>query len=327
MRVRFSSIALLTIMLQGCGGGGSGMLSGEATIPPTDCAVVGGCFGSRNFFSPDHSIQLNPITQARLYQQGFSYTRLPDGTTTSLNLDGPVIGGLQVEFTGPEEISGIMFSSPTGSLSVDRTNGVLNSYQASNQDGTIRFWEIEADTNDELSFGVLTDPEGFDFSAYGWWSTPTDRSTNIAGFGGVFSTGYETSAAAVPTSGLAVYSGSSVGLFYGAYADEGLFDTQSLVQATANFGQRSISISSFATNAYRIGTNVQESAAGLNFNGTATYSQGSASFAGTARVSEAGWNQGALEGRFYGPNAEELGGTFSFTSSNGKYLGAFGGRR
>lgn len=313
-------------MVQGCGGGGSGMLAGEYGPPPT-CAALAECAGIYiNPFHPEFSEEVTPVSQATLYQQSFSYTNLPDGTTTSLNLDGPVIGGLQVEFTGPE-VSGIVFSSPRGSLNVNKTNGVLSSYQASNQDGTIRFWEVEAYTNDELSFGVLTDPEGFDYSAYGWWSTPTDRLTNIAGFGGVFSTGYETVASAVPTSGSGIYRGSSVGLFYGEYADEGLFDTESSILSIANFAERSLSISSYSTNAFRIGTNSQESASGLNFNGTATYSQGSATFVGTARVSELGWNQGALEGRFYGPNAEELGGTFSFTSSNGKYIGAFGGRR
>jgi hypothetical protein len=64
----------------------------------------------------------------------------------------------------------------------------------------------------------------------------------------------------------------------------------------------------------------------LNMTGTLNYSPGSNQFSGA--VSTAGGMTGTAQGRFFGPAAEEIGGTFSVTGPGVQsYGGAFGGAR
>ena len=71
------------------------------------------------------------------------------------------------------------------------------------------------------------------------------------------------------------------------------------------------------------GTTLQNPAI-LNMQGTLTYAAGSNDFSGS--VSSSGLN-GNAKGRFYGPAANEAGGTFALTGSGVQaYIGAFGAK-
>jgi hypothetical protein len=66
----------------------------------------------------------------------------------------------------------------------------------------------------------------------------------------------------------------------------------------------------------------------LDLKGTLTYSAGSASFSGSI-VNAAGTMQGTSGGRFYGPAAQELGGTYALKSATTSetMVGAYGAKR
>jgi hypothetical protein len=64
----------------------------------------------------------------------------------------------------------------------------------------------------------------------------------------------------------------------------------------------------------------------LNMTGTLNYTAGSNQF--TGNVSTVGGLTGTATGRFYGPTAQEIGGTFGVTGAGvTTYGGAFGGKQ
>jgi hypothetical protein len=64
----------------------------------------------------------------------------------------------------------------------------------------------------------------------------------------------------------------------------------------------------------------------LNMSGTLSYVSGSNQFSGA--ITTTNGMTGSAKGRFYGPSAQEIGGTFSVTGSGVQsYGGAFGGSR
>jgi len=100
--------------------------------------------------------------------------------------------------------------------------------------------------------------------------------------------------------------------------------------ATANFGTRSIA---FATSNTATSTDLISSTANsnLNMSGTLTYSAGVNQFTGSVTTVGGGPSNAAMSGtatgKFYGPTAQEIGGTFGLTNGSTGYLGAFGGKR
>ena len=108
-------------------------------------------------------------------------------------------------------------------------------------------------------------------------------------------------------------------------ADGSYYFTLANMQANANFATRQLN---FQTNFTEQTANLLTSAmnANLNMSGTLSYNPGSNPFRGA--VSTAGGMTGAATGRFYGPAAQEIGGTFSATGPGlQSYGGAFGGAR
>jgi hypothetical protein len=66
-------------------------------------------------------------------------------------------------------------------------------------------------------------------------------------------------------------------------------------------------------------------AATVPMTATMTYGAGSNSISGTFRLGN--FMSGTGSGWFYGPAAQELGGTFFISGSAGKMIGGFGGKR
>jgi hypothetical protein len=67
----------------------------------------------------------------------------------------------------------------------------------------------------------------------------------------------------------------------------------------------------------------------LNLSGTLSYLAGSNQFSGTVNTTSM---SGIATGKFYGPSAQEIGGTFSVSngtvgSGGSAYIGGFGGKR
>jgi hypothetical protein len=143
-----------------------------------------------------------------------------------------------------------------------------------------------------------------------------------------------TPGASIPTSGSATYSGVTGGWFFAS--DGRYFFTSSNMSAAANFVTRSIN---FSTSTTQLTPDLLAITSAnftpLNLTGTLSYTAATNQITGT--VSAAGGTAsgitvnpiaGSVNGRFYGPSAQEIGGTFGLTGAGVEvYGGAFGGRR
>ena len=194
---------------------------------------------------------------------------------------------------------------------------------------------IDVDSADEIEVdgGVVTvgeggtafsfrDPEdaGFEHQTYGVWvegGGPTDSS----GRTGSLVVGNPTPAGGVPSPANATYRGESIG--WARLADGQVGIVQSRVTlATDDFSSIEFATTDTVFGRFRIGSSPQ-SEPDLDLSGTLTV-QG-AGFSGSI---SSDISSGTLNGRFYGPNAEEAGGLFQTTGNGGVvYHGGFGARR
>ncbi len=175
-----------------------------------------------------------------------------------------------------------------------------------------------ADRKDGSASVGFAKPEenGFEYQTYGAWVT-YDGDGSVEDGGG-FSVGTPTEAAAVDTAGTATFKGTAAGIYV---TDSG--DTTDVMTAKAqldvDFANRSIA---FQTSDSQLGETGP--AAGLDMNGTLTYTSGSNGFQGD--VNTAGMI-GTANGRFYGPAATEAGGSFSLDGVDEHLRGGFGAVR
>jgi hypothetical protein len=175
---------------------------------------------------------------------------------------------------------------------------------------------------DQTKYALAPEPTamGWEYQSFGIWVTGAGTGS---GTYGAASVGAATAGGSVPTTGTANYTGYTGGR---AVANDGqYFFTSSSMSAATNFATRSISFAT--TNTYTTPDLLTQSAASsLNMTGTLTYSAGSNQF--TGNVSTTGGMTGTATGRFYGPTAQEIGGTFGVSGAGVlNYGGAFGGKR
>lgn len=168
---------------------------------------------------------------------------------------------------------------------------------------------------------------GWDYQTFGVWVTGYGASI---GTFGAFSGGAATDVAAIPTTGPATYNGLAGGLYVSPAGDAYL--TKATMTATVSYSARSIAFSTTAPSAVPLSS---PSTAPITLNylatsGTLTYGSTNNSFTGA--VTTIGGTGGAAmtgsaEGKFFGPAAQELGGTFGFTDGSARFVGGFGGKK
>lgn len=169
-------------------------------------------------------------------------------------------------------------------------------------------------------FGTLANPlhpaSGWSYQTFGYWLQ--DRNHQPV----AFSTGSPTSATAVLEFAEATYTGKSGGLYI---TGDVVTEHRADITAVVDFGSRSIDFSTTNTQMGVLGGTSMAGAPQLNMQGTLSITDGY-SFSGTLNAVEL---EAAATGRFYGPNAEEIGGVFQCSTcpSGTSLSGAFGGQR
>jgi len=176
-----------------------------------------------------------------------------------------------------------------------------------------------AATAGEDELAVISDHNlmGFEYQSYGVWLNGIDVGMGIVA---AMTAGAATPVLGVPVAGLAVYNGSSTG-FYVDPAGESFL-------AFADFSAAVDFVTPAIINVVSKGTQV------LNVNSLVTSANGALDYTGAGAVALDGSFAtvitatdlaGTLDGKFYGPSAEELGGTFAMSGQNGsRYIGAVG---
>jgi len=157
----------------------------------------------------------------------------------------------------------------------------------------------------------FADPEanGFSYQTYGAWLTEGATGGNV----GAFSVGSETAAANIPSSSTATFKGTAGGIYADAAGNDLMMADTVL---DVDFGAKT---AQFSTS----NTALQNGGAAPNLNMSGNLSIGAGGLSGNVTTADNSM-AGTADGRFYGPGAEEVGGTFELRGANGAMAGAYG---
>lgn len=303
--------ALVFSLLSACGGGGGsgGGVNSTPTPPPVSfssfAAVPSGTSISVAGDTREGSLRIDN-TGAILQNDVATPTEGTGSATFALNsarqITGLTISGAQ---------SSVVFDGTSTSETLVR-NGVPVATAVYNSSGS-----------NQALFG---DPYvlGFNYQTFGVWGTGLVRGQS--GKFGAMSVGSKTSASSVPTTGSVTYRGYAGGIYtegaISRYAADATFNV--------NFGSRTVAFSTSNQTLTDILTGVTSATSILRITGTMSYVAGSTKFSGdlTANgLTSLRPLSGTGSGTFYGPTANELGGTFFLRGSTTTLVGGFGGKQ
>lgn len=302
--VSFLIVTASVTGLTACGGGGGGSSTLSA-------------FTNWSSVTPSSSI----VVSGDSYQGTYTYDAATD-TVTGLTTGSHQSGA---SYTGTYDAGGSLTSATINSAA---GTSVSWSRAAGDTFGTLiidsRVDAVVSANGENYALAANPTRFGFDYQTFGTWVTGGGTGSGTYGF---ISVGSPTSGSSVPTTGTATYTG----ITGGRYADSNAsYFTSSSMSATVDFAARGIVFSTNSTAFTRDLINTSP-AANLNLSGSLSYSAGSASFSGSVSTTGVGTGGSALTGtatgRFYGPTAQEIGGTFAVQSGNDFYGGAFGASR
>lgn len=296
--LQFALLISATAALTACGGGGGT----SATLTP---------FTSWSAVQPGTSITVNGISQSGTYSFDTNTERI-----TSRSFDASASAASSaVTFDSNNQLTALTIN-PAGGTAISFTKGT-DAFR--NLPGNL--YIVEMESSDTINNALLANPYGFgwDYQSFGVWATGAGTGSGTVG---TMSVGAQTAGSAIPTSGTAVYSGNTLGYYVsqvGTY-----YYTTSGMTAAANFDQRSINFATTGTKELFSGAALTP----LNLTGVLGYASATNQIAGS--VTTGSGLTGSVNGRFYGPAAQEIGGTFSVTSGTNAlegYAGAFGGKK
>lgn len=303
MILRLLLTCSLLALLGACGGGGGGN------------GVVRPDYPRLNNLTPTTEVSAvstnaafdNPTTQLE---------SIPGGTVSiSIGGDGSKITVVDVSVS---QVGGTSFEQTFNQLEpVDGSGGTPPLFYATviAQDGSVRsvFLANPAHALFDLNYMTL-----------GFWEYEASGSA-AAGVGGHFAAGIETLTDDIPVTGTASYSGGMIG----RYADgSDAYAVSANASSQADFGARTVSLTTSNTFKVPVAGGSPVSDPSLNLSGSLSYAAGSNQLSSTASgITTAGGMSGSASAKFFGPGAQELGGTFFVSGSNQQMTGSFGLRR
>jgi hypothetical protein len=303
--------ALVFSLLSACGGGGGSGGSVNSTPTPPPAAFSGFATvqtGASTLVGGDTregSLQIE--NTGAILQQGVTTPTEGTGSATFTLNSARQITGLTI--SGAQ--SSVVFDGSSTAETLFR-NGVPVATAVYNASGS-----------NQALYG---DPYvlGFNYQTFGVWGT--GLVTGQSGKFGAISVGAKTNASAVPTTGSVTYRGYAGGIYTdGAtyrYAADATFDV--------NFGSRSVAFSTRNQTLTSVLTGVTSATGMLQMSGVMTYGAGATKFSGnlTANgLTSLLTLSGTGSGTFYGPTANELGGTFFLRGPTTTLVGGFGGKQ
>ena len=214
-------------------------------------------------------------------------------------------------------------------LDLARENGGTSAIIASAGDAEVSFDTDVSPGNFVRELAGFSSPDGDQFAVFAvgdanrdyehqlfgvWIDGRNSNQGNIA----TASVGSRTDAANLPGNA-ATYRGQTVGLAQLSDGESYVTDSD-LTVTTSDF--RTLNLTSTNTLVENLDTFAVSSNSDLNFTGTATVT--GAGFTGTITGTAVNGN---IDGNFFGPNAEEVGGVFDSQSGSTTYIGSFGAVR
>ena len=294
---------IAVLSLSACGGGGGGS-SASSSSPLVTFSQVGAnsqvtvANGISNEVDYTYNVGTSKITTLSNYNAGQAGANVVASYDASKN-----IGTVKLNTAGGTSISWNTATDSIGTLLINSNVEYITSANGQN-------------------YSLIANPYdlGWDYQTFGTWVTGGGTGSGKAGN---YSIGLPTSGSSIPTSGTATYTGYTGGRYSASGGED--YYTSSNLTANANYATRSITLSSTGTKVTRDLLN-QFNFNNINFTGTMTYSAASNDITGTI-LTTSGLN-GTVKGQFYGPLANEIGGSFTATGAGIElYSGAFGAKK
>jgi hypothetical protein len=311
MQVRLLSVIPALIVLCACGGAGDSGSSGQSVA-----------------FTSFSSVQPGQKVAAVGQSQTQNVTQDSFGTVTAQVMNLSDQNGVSAVWTygpaSPLVLTGIQFVVPRSGAGVAWSSGrVSQMVTCGNQ---------LCSASGGGAAGVLANALGslgWNFQTFGYWLADTSFPSNIAAS---ISAGNATPVGGIPVSGSITYNGISGGLYVVDPAGA-LQEHAAVMSAIVDFAAGTINFSTTGTTLRPWNTTaVPGPASQLDIAGVVTYTAGTNRFTGT--VTGPGVTptiSGTVTGVFYGPGAEEIGGTFELiniisSTSLESITGGFGGK-
>ena len=299
--IRKIGILLFPLFISACAGGGGGGSSGGVVVTP---------------FTSWSAIQPNTTVQAAGGSAGSDYTANPiTGQVLTVSTPVQASSGATINFTyGPTSLTGISIQSAQGiSASL---NTLAGDTIATTGSGSILYGQNVALTTTLLA--PSADYFGWDYQSFGVWITGQGTG---AGSVGAASVGSATLVTGIPATGTGNFSGNTIGVFVNS-SGEGFY-TAGTMAAAANFGAQTVQLTTAGTVMVNLATGVSASASNLNLTSNMTYASGTIS----GPITSVSGMTGTASGKFFGPAAQEIGGTYVLQGGGASLIGGFGGKR
>jgi len=294
----------LTAGIAGCGGGGGG-----GSPPP---APIDAPFTSFQDVQPNHRYAIPGISQTASGAINNMGIVMPPATVNPADTTN---SSVTITYDANSIPSVIAISTPQSAVTFDKSTGNSLVCSATSCTGTT-----------PTAAGGAINPigVGWNYQTFGFWAQTPTSTTWIAG---AVSVGAPTPASAVPTTGNATFTGAAGGLYVDSVGN--VMGTAANMTANVNFTNQTIGFGTSGTTV--INSNGSSSSAPtLDLSGTLTYSPGTNGFSGAVTTADpTNPLNGTATGQFYGPNAQEIGGTYGLSSgtSVSRMVGAFGGKQ
>lgn len=313
---RTALASTLVVLLAACGGGGGG---GGGTPPGPSFIVPEVAFSTFADVKGNTTPVMKGIstTASGTYHTDTSGIII-DSVNTPVD-DSSSANTIKLTYDGNRALSTMAFATPSASASFAKAGAIAflcASGVCGAQNATGHGFVIDGTTM------PITPTGQWNYQSFGIW----DQLGSAGAFQvGAVSAGVVTAGSAVPTSGPnATFAGIANGLWVDA--SKNAFFTTAPMSATADWTARSISFSTSGTQTVNMNTGTQAANSGLDMTGTLTYAAGTSRFSGPVQTATVVMS-GNASGQFYGPAAEEMGGTFKLNGAGGNMIGGFGGRR
>jgi hypothetical protein len=183
-------------------------------------------------------------------------------------------------------------------------------------------------TDGDDADGMIYDPENGSNWNYQTMATWVQANEAAGGRIGAMSVGNKTAGTSIPSLSTAVFTGVAEGMYVTDNHD--FYGVSSSATLSANFATQSVTFATTNSKIHTLDTLVPTSKSDLDLTGTFSYSADSNTLTSSSlSTTSSGWTGGTASAKFYGPNAEEIGGVFSIrgTGPREAYEGAFGAKQ
>ena len=290
------NIILLSVLsLVGCGGGGGGGGGSGGSAGPTP-------FKQWSLVTPNSTVQ---AVGGYTYVSGYGAYQSTSGAVATATLDAN------------RSISILTLQTPLSFVTFNTAIGDTIS-------SSVYSTAFVAYNKAQTSAAIFANPyaAGWEYQTFGVWGN--NGNFSVTATSNAASVGSATPASGMPASGTAMFTGVAGGMF--ATPSGASYLTTAAMAASVDFGSRVIGFATGNTVATSVYTTVSASAPALNLAGKLAINPGTSQFSGS--VASAGGMSGLASGQFYGPNANEIGGTFGVANASiGAMIGGFGGKR